>query len=299
MVFYSQKDTDTVFTPSQFQDWATESFSDFAYDELVENSWGLRALANDRDFLLASYHRELDQLDREISGNILSPQSVTIIRSPSFFVRANIWLPKLEDRLHQKSEQTLYAYELPHDHNFHFATVGYFGQGYHTDLFKYDVGKVVGYIGEKVDVEACGSRTLGPGDTMVYKANEDIHIQYEPNSLSVSLNFIPINEHIFTSPQFVFDPNEKTICAGVSDQVASRLFLLDFFRHVYNDETVKILDDVMTKHQCPRTRGMALSVLREISPSDEDFFLRKASPNILQFSRSDLVSAGYSRLREG
>ena len=299
MAFYSQQSTDAVFSPEEYGAWVSDNLKEFSFDELVETSWALRGLANDREFLLNSYHRELEQLDRNVSANVLTPQSVTVIRTPSFFVRANIWLPKLKDEAHQKSEQTLYAYELPHDHNFHFATVGYYGDGYHTDLFSYDIEKVTGYIGEKVDLKDCGRRTLGPGDTMVYKANEDIHIQYEPESLSVSLNLIPLEPHIFDSPQYVFDPQSQTICAGVSDQVGSRIFLLDFFRHAANEQTVSLLGDLMTKHECPRTRGMALSVLGDIVPEESDYFMAKADAGTLKYARRDLVHAGYARQREG
>jgi hypothetical protein len=225
---------------------------------------------------------------------------VNIIRAQTFFVRANIWLPKLADEVHQKSEQTLYAYELPHDHNFHFVTVGYYGDGYRTDLYSYDIDKVTGYLGEHIEIESLGPKTLGPGDIMVYKANADIHVQYQPDSLSVSLNMIPLsNPHIFESPQFVFDVENKTICAGVSDQVSSRIFLLDFFRHMHNENTISLLGDVMVKHECPRTRGAALSVIHDIAPNDGDYFAKLANPSTLRYARSDLIHAGYARQREG
>lgn len=299
MAFYSQQSTDTIFSPEEYSEWVGDTLTDFSYDELVETSWGLRALANDREFLLNSYHSELEKLDRNVSANVLTPQSVTVLREPEFFVRANIWLPQLKDKVHQKSEQTLYAYELPHDHNFHFTTVGYYGDGYSTDLYSYDIDKVTGYIGEKIDLVDCGKRTLGPGDTMVYKANEDVHVQYEPKSLSVSLNLIPLGPNLFNSPQYVFDPASKTICAGVSDQVGSRIFFLDFFRHVSNDNTVSLLGDLMTKHECPRTRGMALNVLQDIVPDERDYFSQQANAATLQYARPDLVHAGYARQREG
>jgi len=259
----------------------------------------LRALANNRDFLLDFYFRELKALYDQKSGNLLTPQSVTLARTPDFFVRSNIWLPPNTNTEIQKSEQKIYAYNLPHDHNFDFVTVGYYGEGYETDLFQYDIESVTGYIGEPVEMMDCGRERLTPGRIMIYKANTDIHIQYEPSRISVSLNLVPILESLFSRPQFVFDPVKREISAGVSDQVGSRVFLLDFCRHMHDDNTVDLLETIMTEHPCSRTRGQCLNVLEDIMPDEKDRLRSKAPPSTMKFNRSDLVHAGYARQKDG
>jgi len=269
------------------------------FDSLVESAWGLRALANDRQFLIDFYHGELRQLSEGKSPNLLSPQSMVFFRCPRFFMRANIWMPQNSDASQRDNERKLYAYDLPHDHNFDFVTVGYAGCGYPTDLYSYDITKVVGYIGETVELEDLGRERLGPGRVMAYKANRDIHTQFEPEQVSISLNLIPILERLVRAPQFVFDPEARKIVAGVSDQVGSRLFLLDFFRHMHDGNSVDILERILDQHPCVRTRGQALSVLEAIEPDESERFRMRAAPDVHAYVRSDLVHAGYARQKGG
>ena len=269
------------------------------FDSLAESGWALRALANDRKFLLDFYHDELRALLERRSANVLTPQSVVLVRKPRFFIRANVWLPPNPDPTQRDNERKLYAYDLPHDHNFDFVTVGYAGVGYVTDLYRYDVSKVVGHIGERVELEDLGRERLSPGRIMVYKANRDIHTQYEPEQISVSLNLIPLHDRLVKAPQFVFDPARGTIVGGVSDQVGSRLFLLDFFRHMHDRQSVDLLGTIAQRHPCPRTRGQALNVLEEIAPDAGEYFRSRVAPEALVYNRPDLVHAGYARQKGG
>lgn len=268
------------------------------FDSLAESSPALRALANDRSFLLDYYYDELKALYDGRSPNMLTPQSVVLRRKRAFFIRANIWLPPNADVAHRESEKKLYAYDLPHDHNFDFITVGYAGKGYLTDLYRYDIGKVVGHIGERVDLEELGQERLGPGRVMAYKSNRDIHTQFEPEEISVSINLIPVHDRLVTAPQFVFDPVRSVIAGGVSDQVGSRLFLLDFFRHIHNAETLELIETISLRHPCPRTRGQALNVLETIDPDEGERYRARVAPEAIVYSRPDLVHAGHARQKD-
>jgi hypothetical protein len=259
----------------------------------------LRALANDRGFLIEFYHKELRALADGNSPNLLSPQSMVFFRSPGFFMRANIWMPENSDVSQRDNERKLYAYDLPHDHNFDFVTVGYAGCGYPTDLYTYDIAKVIGYIGEQVELEDLGRERLSPGRVMAYKANRDIHTQFEPEQVSISLNLIPILERLVKAPQYVFDPKQSRIVAGVSDQVGSRLFLLDFFRHMHDSNSIDLLEGILDRHPCVRTRGQALNILEAIEPEEAERLRRRAAPEVHAYARPDLVHAGYARQKGG
>ncbi|HEX9963760.1 MAG TPA: hypothetical protein VGB04_02110 [Allosphingosinicella sp.] len=267
------------------------------FDSLAESGRALRALANDREFLLDRYHEELKALYDTSSQNTLTPQSVVLVQQEKFFVRSNIWLPANPDPTQFENEKKLYAYDLPHDHNFDFITVGYAGVGYVTDLYSYDIDSVVGYVGEPVALENLGRVRLEPGRVMAYRCNRDVHTQYEPEQISVTINLIPSHERLVTSPQYVFDPERGVIDGGVSDQVGSRLFLLDFFRHMHDENSIELLETVSRRHPCPRTSGQALSVLEQLAPAEGDRFRARVERTTLAYSRSDMIHAGHARQR--
>mgnify|MGYP000566035050 CR=1 FL=1 len=95
----------------------------------------LQRLANDREFLG-------DLLLDMLAGRAASPQSgygpQAIVLSPprgEWFLRANIW-PSERDTCLKSSGAAHFVYGAPHDHNFDFLTVGYFGPSYVSDYYE-------------------------------------------------------------------------------------------------------------------------------------------------------------------
>jgi hypothetical protein len=298
MVYICDDNVDTIFSLDEYLDFVEKEVDLGDSDSMAETAWSLRALANNRSFLLDIYNQELIDLLQSKSDNVVTPQSLTVARKTNFFVRANIWLPESEDSVHRTSERKMYSYDLPHDHNFDFLTVGYFGPGYTTDLYSYDFEKVTGYIGEHVELQSGGTEQLMPGRVMLYRANEDVHIQYEPEEVSLSLNLMPLHQKSIMSPQFVFDIANSCLTSGVSDQVGSRIFLLDFFRHMSDELSVEILDSIAQNHACARTAGQALNVLTEIKPDEAERLVSRVRKEVLQFNRADLVHSGWARQKD-
>ncbi len=115
-------------------------------DESLTHAAGqLRRLGNDRDFLgdllveeLAARHREFERPDN------YGPQCI-VLSAPGagFFLRANMW-PAAEDNMLKASGGTSFSFGLPHDHNFSFLTLGYFGPGYWSDYYTFDHEAVAG-----------------------------------------------------------------------------------------------------------------------------------------------------------
>lgn len=132
------------------------AITDFGFDPREEGSlanaalW-LRRLGNNRTFLgdllvaeLAGRHRE-DVLD-----SAYGPQ-VVMLAPPNgqFFIRANLW-PSLDEHMVRASGGASFVYGLPHDHNFDFLTLGYFGPGYWSDYYEVDYEAITGWRGEPV-----------------------------------------------------------------------------------------------------------------------------------------------------
>lgn len=289
-------DDDEVMSIKEYEHFVIDNVDLGDYDSICGSAVALRRLANDREFILEAYHQEIINILEGRLTATLSPQSIYLVRRPDFLVRANIWLPAVTDPLQRARDQKLYSYALPHDHNFDFLTVGYYGEGYTTDLYTHDRSSLVGYMGEKTHVTYVGREKLTPGRVMSYQAGVDIHTQHEPERVSLSLNLLPINLKHLNSPQYVFDEHLTCLSGGVSDQVASRLFLLDFFRTIHNEDTIDYLAHVMETYKCPRTRGYALGILEEIRPNEREYFRAKCAADDWCFARPDMVSASHNRL---
>lgn len=135
--------------------------------------------------------------------NLYSAQSIIMAQlARYFFLRVNFW-PASDDEVVKKTGGGMFAYQLPHDHNFNFLTMGYFGPGYKSDYFVYDHASVAGYPGEDVKLDFVETRLLEQGDFMVYRAHLDIHTQHPPAAMSVTVNVM--DQSPVVSNQYIFD----------------------------------------------------------------------------------------------
>ncbi|MDG2005375.1 MAG: transposase [Novosphingobium sp.] len=181
-------------------------------DSLIHAATQLRRLGNDRDFLgdllveqLASRHREEEQ-------NSYGPQ-VIMLAPPGggpFFMRANIW-PSEDESVLRASGGASFVYGLPHDHNFDFLTLGYFGPGYWSDYYEFDYEDVVGSQGEPVDLRFVESARLEAGEIMHYRAHRDVHAQRPADALSVSINILHAGGAQGWLDQYSFDVESSAI----------------------------------------------------------------------------------------
>lgn len=176
----------------------------------------LRRLGNDRDFLGDILIDELGRRHREdVLDNSYGPQ-VVMLAPPrgDFFIRANIW-PAEQDHMVRASGGSSFVLGLPHDHNFNFLTLGYFGPGYWSDYYEYDYAEVAGFRGEPVPSLRFIERSrLEPGKLMLYRAHLDVHAQLPADSLSVSLNLMHTTGAQGWLDQYRFDLEQGTV-AGI------------------------------------------------------------------------------------
>lgn len=184
---------------------------------LVEGARWLRRLGNNQRFLGDMLVRELeDHGQSERVDSAYSPQSLMLSGfRAGHFLRANIW-PAKTDPVYRASGAGTFAYGLAHDHNFDFLTLGYHGPGYASDYWEYDYEAVKGLPGEVAGLRFTGRRTLTPGTILHYRAHRDVHAQWPPQQLSVSLNVMATNPAQGWYDQYAFDPASDTIARVLS-----------------------------------------------------------------------------------
>jgi hypothetical protein len=208
----------------------TDALSAIGFDpdneeSLLHAARQLRRLGNDHGFLgdllvseLAGRHR--DTQEKESYG----PQAIMLSRpGGDYFLRANIW-PSAQEHMLRASGNAPFSFDIPHDHNFNFLTLGYFGPGYWSDYYEYDYEAVTGWRGEPVDLRFIERSRLEPDRIMLYRAHIDVHSQMPPDALSVSLNVMHTSGAQGWLDQYRFDLDRKQVGAIVG-QGASEAFM--------------------------------------------------------------------------
>lgn len=185
----------------------------------------LRRLANNRTFLGDMLVEQLAQRHRDIGEeSAYGPQAIVLSRlRGGCFLRANIW-PSERDSVFRASGAKTFVYGVPHDHNFSFLTVGYFGPGYESEYFEYDYAKTAGHIGEVPGLRFVERSAPSEGKLMLYRAHRDVHSQLPAQSMSVSLNIMRIDPAQGWFDQYGFDLESRSI-TGILNPTSTECYL--------------------------------------------------------------------------
>ncbi|MBU6265890.1 MAG: transposase [Sphingomonadales bacterium] len=238
-------------------------------DSLANNARLLRRLGNNRDFLgdlmiaeLAARHRA------EPYDDAYGPQSIVLARpkDAGCFLRANIW-PGQGDHMMQASGGDAFVYGMPHDHNFSFLTLGYFGPGYWSEYYEFDYDGVAGWRGEPVDLKPMGRHQLTPGKLQLYRAHVDVHTQIPAEALSVSINIMHSHGSQAWLDQYRFDPEKGQVGAILSNGPSEAFLRIAVA--LESPEALDLAERFAATHPSDRMRLHALDALASISP-DED-----------------------------
>ena len=237
-------------------------------DSLHHGALWLRRLGNNAAFLgdllidnLSQRHRE------EPAGQSYGPQSIILSAHRGHcFLRANVW-PGENDPLLKASGHSPFLYDMPHDHNFHFLTLGYFGPGYWSDYYEYDYAQVAGWPGEPVNLIAKGRQQLEHGKLMLYRAHHDIHRQLPAETFSVSLNVMHTNPAMGWLDQYRFDLDAGTI-GGIVNHGSTDAFLRIAVA-LGGDEAIDLADVFAKSHPSGRMRLTALDALAAVAGDDQ------------------------------
>ncbi len=256
--------TDAVATLADVVDWCRSSaFNPLCRDSLAEAAPILAALANNRTFLADMAVAALkDSCREQTRANGYSPQ-VMLLSPPDgrFFIRANIW-PSERDAMLRDTGPEAYFYHQPHDHAFDFLTVGYAGPGYWSDYYDYDGavdGAVDGLVGETVPLRFVERSRLAPGRILLYRANRDIHDQLPPDSLSVSINIMPLSAAQSWRRQYFFNLGAGTIASCAT--ITGGELLLPLCVRFGSGNGRDLAEDFAARHPDPRMRVAAWKAL--------------------------------------
>jgi hypothetical protein len=247
-------------------------------ERLAAGALWLRRLGNNRDFLgdllideLASRHRD-DVLD-----NAYGPQ-VIMLAPPNgnFFMRANLW-PSLDEHMVRASGEGPFVYGLPHDHNFDFLTIGYFGPGYWSDYYEIDYDEIVGWRGEPVPSLRFVERArLEEGKIQLYRAHIDVHAQLPADSLSVSLNIMHTTGAQGWLDQYRFDLERRAVGAIITPGPSEAFLKVAI--GLGSQEALDLGHRFARRHPSDRLRLAAWDALaaREVGAAAKDALWREA-----------------------
>jgi hypothetical protein len=221
----------------------------------------LRRLGNDQHFLGDLLVEEMARRHHDdVLSNAYGPQVVMLVPPQGqFFIRANIW-PSANEHMVRASGDAAFAIGLPHDHNFHFLTLGYFGPGYWSDYYEYDFEAVDGWRGEPVpSLKFIERARLEEGKIQLYRANRDVHAQLPADSLSVSLNIMHTHAVQGWYDQYKFDLEASTIAASLSPTPTQALLRVAV--GLGGDEALDLAERFAARHPSDRLRLVAFDAL--------------------------------------
>ena len=271
-------------------------------DEECFVSWGpaLSRLANNRRFLAGLVVEELKQrCAGQARFSQYGPQVVLLYGgSQRFLIRANLW-PGKNDSAVRNSGADPFFYDLAHDHNFSFLTVGYLGPGYWSDYFEYDYGSVVGYSGEKVALRFVERSRLEPGKVMLYRAHRDVHLQLLPDDFSVSLNIMGLSQGLEYRDQYRFDVERGEVSGVISQSALEPMLALAACNG--GGEGLELVERFAERHPSERIRFAAVRSLacaaRDVDDRLEVYERAAAGPSrfVAEMSRIEAERLRRSR----
>ncbi len=256
----------------------------------------LRRLGNDRNFLGDLLIGELSQHHKADTGeNSYGPQ-VIMLRPPGvgdFFLRANIW-PSEDEHSMRASGGGPFVYSLPHDHNFSFLTLGYFGPGYWSNYYEYDYDAVTGWQGEDVKLRFVERSQLTEGKIQLYRAHIDVHDQAPGEALSVSLNIMHTSGAHGWLDQYSFDLENSRV-GRIINNGSSEAFLRIAVA-MGSGDALDLASEFGRSHPCDRMRLAAWGSLAslETGTAGRDAVWRDA-----EVAGSRLVAEEAKRRRVG
>jgi len=228
----------------------------------------LRRLGNDRDFLSDLVVKQLAaRHDEEDDRNAYGPQVIMLAPADggSFFMRANIW-PSEDEHMMRASGSSSFVYGLPHDHNFDFLTLGYFGPGYWSDYYEFNYEDTVGWKGEPVDLRFVERARLDPGKIIHYRAHVDMHAQIPADELSVSINILHAGGAQGWLDQYGFDVENGSIARILSNGSSEAFIRIAV--GLGSEEACDLAERFARRHPSDRMRLAAWGALASVAQGE-------------------------------
>jgi len=265
-------------------DWVHANVKSEDAESVKESAPMLSALAHNRHMLIDAICDSLKRSATSLQEENFYTGVVFVLydsardrdirrRKAGFAVRMVVWrAPRLwagDLRIDNKVQ----SYDLAHDHNFDFLTVGYHGPGYRTDIYEYDASKVEGYIGEHIDLNFLEHTALPTGKVMFYRKNADIHTQKSPEQTSISLNLLLPADAVGrrkVTHQYKFDLEDQCIAGYLSGPVNNGVSLLELAEAMGDENTGDVIAHIARNSPHPRIRAAAYKAYAKILPSERE-----------------------------
>lgn len=285
-------ETDRSISLEEYLDFARTRLDNRDLDGVCDSVPQLAQLANNRSFLTKKLTQELSSWRTFQPTNAFTAQSFLLGSGETFYLRANIWMPAHELELPTERGNYLFSYQIPHDHNFSFLTIGYWGSGYETTIFEYDRAAVAGLAGERVDLRFLERTSLPRKKVMFYRALRDVHSQEPPAEFSISLNLVlPLPGH---EEQLFFDLGSSTITGHAPPAGAGGVLLCRLAKYVGDAHSATALEAIAERHSCRRTRAAAYDSWAALASGSEAQIWKKALADSAELVRR----LGRSRLNQ-
>ena len=269
MAYSYNLNTDKSISFEDFIDTVSVTIDPRDINTLIDCVEPIQRLSNNPDFLIDKVNGELNDFLEFQKHNVHSAQTIALHQGDNFYVRVNAWPKSIVEN---EWQDKLYANLEAHDHNFDFLTVGYFGNGYTTDIWEYDNEAIIGYQGEKVEMTFLEETSLPKGKAMIYRKSKDIHTQFPAKDYSLSINIMPFTNEVFRKEQLWFDMNQKTIRSIAASSGTGRYFILELAKYYGNNKTLNIVEEISQKHEVPYVKVRALDTLAYLTNSKEEIW---------------------------
>lgn len=201
------------------------------------------------------------ELEQRFAGQAHSTYGaqVFLLRPPTgrYVLRANFW-PAAADAAFRASGPGAFFYDMPHDHNFSFLTVGYLGPGYWSDYYTFD-GAALPLPGEIANLRFVERSRLEEGRVLLYRAHHDVHVQRPPDAFSVSLNILAYDLAQPWRDQLQFDIAGDRIARPLTAAPAE--ILVTLAAQFGGEDGLGLAAEMLARHPHPRMRATALSAL--------------------------------------
>lgn len=235
-------------------------------DCIMASAIHLKALANNRNFLIERLNSELENPASFQSDNSYTAPTLLLGGGKNYLVRANVWEPPSRIPESREAEDKLFLYRVPHDHNFSFLTVGYCGPGYETSIYEYEPDRVMGYPGEQVDLHFLEHTSLPEGKVMFYRASKDVHSQEHAKEFSISLNLLVNLPETSLINQYLFNLEERAISSYVQSAGSGRVMLCRLAKYFGDEHTTTLLEAIALRHSSERVRSAAYESIAAREP---------------------------------
>lgn len=239
-------------------------------------------LALDQDFLfrkLLNWKGANSSLRRGYSAQV-----DVLAEGKDYVIRSVIWPPRYSQLIKEQALER--GYTDPHDHNFSFLTVGYYGPGYLTEVYDNDYNDVKGWVGEPVNLKNRQLIQLSPGRVLYFRSSVDTHVQFPPVSYSISLNVLPKVPLNKRNRQNFFDYDKQELTRSMRPYPVDLLFQLACFTQ--DNELRNELTAIAESHYLPEIRLSAYEALLKSSDGETVEICKRSACDPSPYLQSNL-----------